>query len=365
MMDFEYLMTTKIYFGKDIISKSGDVIGKLGKKAFIITGKTSSKKNGSLNDVEQILKKLNIDYCIFDEVEENPSLETVEKASNIGREEKVDFIIGIGGGSPIDSAKAIGVLINNPSAKIDDIFSSNELKSAPLIAVPTTAGTGTEVTPYAIFTDHRLQTKRNFSQKVFPDIAFLDAKYLIGTPIHITINTAVDALSHLIEGYLAVKANVISDSIAEKGFRLFSECMNGLKSKNISYEDYEKLLLTSTLAGIVIAQTSTSLPHGMGYALTYFHGISHGKANGLLLKEYLELSSSMTKVQNILTLLNINDVDEFGKVISGFIGNETSITEEEILKYTKAMISNGDKLKNHPIKVSEEDIFNMYKKSLL
>lgn len=365
MKEFEYLMSTRICFGKDIIHKVEDSISKYGKKAFIITGKTSSKRNGSLDDVKNILSKLNIGYCIFDEVEENPSLETVEKAAVIGKNEKVDFVIGIGGGSPIDAAKAIGILINNPSTNIDDLFSETQLQSLPLIALPTTAGTGTEATPYAIFTDHRVQTKRNFSQKVFPSLALLDAKYLMNTPEDITINTAVDALSHLIEGYLSVKSNIISDALAEKGFIIFSQCIESLKNRIFDYEIREKLLLASTLAGMVIAQTGTSLPHGMGYALTYFNEIPHGRANGLLLKEYLDLSSSMTKVENILSLLKVNNLNNFGKFIEELIGKESSVTKEEIEKYTESMISNKDKLKNHPMEVSKKDILDMYKNSLL
>ncbi len=365
MKDFEYLMPTKVYFGKDVIANNVELIKSYGSKAFIITGKTSSKKNGSLDEVMTVLSESSIDYFIFDEVEENPSLETVERAAILGREEKVDFIIGIGGGSPIDAAKAIGILINNKDSNIDDLFSSTQLKSVPLIALPTTAGTGTEVTPYAIFTDHKLKTKRNFSQKVFPDVAFLDAKYLINTPEEITINTAIDALSHLIEGYLAVKANLLSDTVAEKGLTLFSECMESLITRDFSYEIREKLLLTSTLAGMVIAQTGTSLPHGMGYALTYFNGVSHGKANGILLKEYLELSSSMSKVNNILSFLKFNSLKEFGAFIEKLIGREVTVTEEEIMKYAKAMIINKDKLKNHPSQVTEADIIKIYKNSLL
>lgn len=365
MKKFQYFMPTKVLLGENVILNNSELISKLGSKAFVITGKSSSKKNGSLEDVIKALNKENISYCIFDQVEENPSLETVEEASRIGREEKVDFIIGIGGGSPIDSSKAIGIMVKNPHCSIEDLFGKTKLLGLPMVAVPTTAGTGTEVTQYAIFTDHKLQTKRNFGQQIFPDLALLDAKYLNSIPDHITINTAVDALSHLIEGYLSTNANILGDTFAEKGFELFSECLEALKNKSFNGEIREKLLLASTLGGMVIAQAGTSLPHGMGYALTYFNGIAHGRANGLILKAYLELSSNMHKVEKILSNLKFQNIDEFGKCMEELIGKETSVTEEEIIKYSKAMISNKDKLKNHPFEVAEEDILNMYRKSLL
>lgn len=365
LKEFTFYMPTKVFFGKDIIKEKSHLFLNWGKKALIITGKSSSKKNGSLKDVIEVLDENKISYLIFDEVEENPSLETVERAASIGKNGDVDFIIGIGGGSPIDSAKAIGVLIKNPKASIEDLFGEIEMSSVPLIAVPTTAGTGTEVTPYGVFTDHKLKTKLSFTQRVFPEIALLDAKYLQFMPYNVTINTAIDALSHLMEGYLGTKANILSDVSAEKGFKLFGECINALERKEITYEVFEKLFLMSTLGGIVIAQTGTSLPHGMGYALTYFHGFPHGLANGLLLKAYLEFCQDKEKVNTMLTLLGIKTMDQFGSYIEKLINKEKIVLEEDIINYTKVFISNKGKLKNHPYKVEEEDILNIYKKSLL
>ncbi|MFD3158487.1 iron-containing alcohol dehydrogenase family protein [Haloimpatiens sp. FM7330] len=365
MNDFQYLMSTKVLYGKDIIIKEAELFKKFGKKAFIVTGKSSSKKNGSLNDVVNALKKNNIEYCIFDNVEENPSLEMIDEAAQIGREENVDFIIGIGGGSPLDSSKGIGVLLKNKNANVEDLYNEPKLDSIPIIAVPTTAGTGSEVTPYAIFTNHKIKTKKNFMHRVFPKIAFLDAKYLMHTPYNVTVNTCVDALSHLVEGYLSSKANILSDAAAEKGMRLFGECIPYIKENNFTYEVRKKLLLISTLAGMVIAQSGTSLPHGMGYPLTYFHGIPHGKANGLLLKAYLEFCEDKKKVESILECIRMNNTDELGELLNEILGKENFVSEDEINEYTNSMINNKGKLKNHPYKVNREDIFKIYKESLM
>lgn len=364
MEGFKFYMPTNVLYGKDIIKEKGSLILGYGKKAFIVTGKGSSKRNGSLNDIVELLKENNISYSIFDEIEENPSLETVERAALKAGEESPDFIIGIGGGSPIDSAKGIGILIKNPEASVEDLFGNVQLESIPLIAVPTTAGTGSEVTPFAVFTDHKLKTKISFTQRVFPEVAFLDPKYHEFMPCSVTVNTAVDALSHLIEGYLCKNANVISDASAEKGFKLFGECINALRAGEFSYEIREKLLLASTLGGIVIAETGTSLPHAMGYSLTYFHGFSHGKANGILLKAYLEFCENAKKTKVILDSLCLKDLNEFGEFIEALMGKEEFVSEEEIIQYTKAVMSNKAKLETHPYKVSEEDILNIYKKSL-
>lgn len=367
-MNFSYNMPTQIFFGKDILKSKSNIFRSIGKKAFIITGKTSSKKNGSLKDVEDILKNQSIDYVIFDDIEENPSVETISRAEDIGKTNKVDFIIGIGGGSPIDAAKAISILIKNRSIDAYDIFTTPNLKAFPVIAVPTTAGTGTEVTQYAILTNNISKTKMNFNQSVFPAYAFLDPSYMLNTPNNITINTAIDALSHLIEGYLSIDSNIASDMFAREGLRIFSNCLENIKNNNYTYETRENLALASLFAGIVIAQSGTSLPHGMGYALTYNFEFPHGKANGILLKGYLELCNKTpelkVKVMEILSILGFSNLTDFGMYIYAVLGDNKSISEDLLSQYAMNMVSNEGKLKKHLGKVAYDDIYNIYVKAL-
>lgn len=364
MKFINYHMPTKILLDEEVVLKNCALFSTYGDKALIVTGKTSSIKNGSLEDVTNALKKEGISYDIFNDVEENPSLETVEAIAKLGRNQKSNFIIGIGGGSPIDAAKAAGILIKTQTATRYDLFNSPNLKSVPIIAVPTTAGTGTETTPYAILTDNELQTKHGICQKVFPEVALLDVKYLMFLPERITINTSIDALSHLIEGYLSAKSNIVSDALAEKGLKLFGECLNMIKEKDFTYVVREKLMLASTIAGMVIAQAGTSLPHGMGYALTYFHNVPHGKANGILLKSYLEFCVNGHKVRKILYLLTLENLDELGNFLNDMLGCVDSVTSTDISSYSDEMMSNTYKLKNHPDLVIREDIIKMYKDSL-
>ena len=332
-----YYMPTKILLDEDVVLKNSNLFCNYGEKALIVTGKTSSITNGSLKDVTNALKKEGITYDVFNNVEENPSLETVETIAKLGILQKSNFIIGIGGGSPIDAAKAAGVLINNPNDTICNLFESPNLKSIPIIAVPTTAGTGTETTPYSIVTDNELQTKRGICQRIFPEYALLDVKYLMFLPEKTTINTSIDALSHLIEGYLSTNASILSDALAEKGLKLFGECLNMIKEKDFTYTIRKKLMLASTLAGMVIAQAGTSLPHGMGYALTYFHNIPHGKANGVLLKSYLEFCADKSKVKKILYLLTLENLDELGYFLNSMLGDINSVTYEDIRSYSDKM----------------------------
>lgn len=360
-----YEMPTKCYIGTDVISNFGEVIKKYGDKTLIVTGRNSSKKNGSFDDVKTLLNKINIDYVVFDSIEENPSLETIEKARIIGIGEGVDFIIGIGGGSPIDASKAIGILIKNIKYTAFNFIGEKNLESLPIIAVPTTAGTGTEVTQYAIVTDNKDKCKKNMGHSVFPKVAFLDPKYMKDMNFDITVSTAVDAFSHLVEAYLNTNANFISDMYCEKGIGIFKKCLIKLIEKELDMDLRENLMMVSMLGGFAIAQVGTSIPHGMGYALTYNKGISHGVANCILYREYLKCFKNQEKVRKIIDILELESIDTLGNYLDEIINLDFRVTEEEIREYSKGMASNKGKLKNHPEAITEEEIFNIYKKSLL
>ncbi|WP_040214785.1 iron-containing alcohol dehydrogenase family protein [Clostridium polynesiense] len=365
MKSFKYSMPSEIYFGKEAVLNNRELFKRYEGKAFIITGKSSSRKNGSLEDVIKALEYCEAEYILFDEVEENPSIETIGRAAELGREENISFIIGIGGGSPIDAAKAIGILINNKEYDARSVLGAPPLKSVPLIAVPTTSGTGTEVTQYSIVTDHADKTKKNLGQSVFADITFLDPKYMMDMPYSITVSTALDAFSHLAEAYLNTGANLLSDTYAEKGMDIFGQCLKPLINNTLDYEIREKLLWASTLGGMAIAQVGTSLPHGMGYALTYFKGLPHGKANCILYREYFKVFKDKSRINKILNIIGLNTIDELGDIISKLLNVDIEVTEEELREYTEAFAGNEAKLKNHPEKITKEEIYNIYSKSLL
>lgn len=363
-MDINFFMPTRVVMGKDVVIKNYELFKGLGEKALVVTGKTSSKKNGSLKDVEEALKKAEIEYVIFDEIEENPSLETIDKASAFGIKEGVDFVIGIGGGSPLDASKAIAVMIKNPHINKDNVFTSGELSALDVLAVPTTSGTGSETTQYSIVTDHKRKTKINLGQRIFPKIAFLDATYTEGMNKNVTINTAIDALTHIVEGYLNVKANVLTDGLVGVALNIWGQCIPALQDGDISFEVREKLMLASTMGGMIIAQVGTSLPHGMGYPLTYFKGVPHGLANGCLYVEYLGIFKNRDRVNNVYKMLGLQSYEELEGILRNLCKIDIEITSEEIAEYTTAMIDNKAKLKNHPEEVSYEDIYSIYEKSL-
>lgn len=233
--------------------------------------------------------------------------------------------------------------------------------------VPTTAGTGSEVTPYSILTNDKLQTKTSIaSPLLFPKLAFLDAKYTEGLSKATAVNTAIDALSHSVEGMISIRANKLSDCLAAESIRGIFSCMDSLKSGTLSFEEREVLLYSSMLGGVVISHTGTTAVHSMGYSLTYFRGIDHGRANGLLLGEFLKLVEKTfpEKVSEIVSLGGLPSANEFKAKLFELLGEMESFEADELEKYSDIAV-NAKNVKNGIVVPTKEEILNIYKNSLM
>ena len=348
-----YYMPTKVIAENDcVISHSSDLAA-LGSHAFIVTGHSSSKKNGSLDDVKNALESRGVKYTIFDEVEENPSVETIMKARDTGIDCGADFVIGVGGGSPLDASKAIAVMMKNHKSSWEHLFDSSASdEHLPIAAVPTSCGTGSEVTGISVITRHDLKTKVSMAHKVFPNIALCDGKYLISAPKRIIANTAVDALGHMIESYINASASTFSRMCADTGMKLWKSCKDLLiGSSPISAETANDLLTASTLGGMAIAQTGTSLPHGLSYTLTYEGGIPHGAAVGLFQSGYLRNADSADR-QHILSLTGFADTDEIAKFIADI--SPVNVPAELLEKAAVNLLNNPKKLASCPYRADAD-----------
>lgn len=358
-MDFSFYNPTKIIYGKDVVLKNKEIFKEFGKKAMIVTGFHSAKLNGSLGDVTQALASQGISYVVFDKVMSNPTIDIVYQGAYLARENGIDFIIGIGGGSPMDAAKAIALLaVSDVNQK--DLFSGNYKGCLPMIFIPTTSGTGSEVTQYSILTNDEAQTKTTISSSImFPSVALLDGKYMSGLSKKTTINTTIDALSHAIESYLSKRATPISKMYAVEAIRLIKEQFNNLISYDLTLEARNSLLYASTLAGICISQTGTTAVHTMGYSLTYFKEIDHGRANGLLLGEYLKLVEKREPeaIKPVLEALGMS-LKNFSDILDKLLGEKEKISLNEIKTYaSKAMLQKNTK--NAIIELTQLDLINI------
>ena len=388
-----FYVPTDIYVEKDCVKNHAKELLAVGKRALIATGHSSAKANGSLNDVTEVLNTGGVAYQIFDEVEENPSTDTVRKGAQIARESNADFIIGIGGGSAIDAAKAMAILLVNPSVNADELHKapSHPLNHAPVVAVPTTCGTGSEATPVAIITNHKINLKKSIPHRIFPVLALVDGKYLASAKKQLIVNTAVDALAHMVESILNVHSNTLNRMCPEYGLKLWGECKNALladapnATKNtapargnaaaqkatqdaapIDASLYEKLMYTSTIAGMSIAMTSTAVPHGMSYDLTLHAGVPHGPAVGYFLAAYVEVCQKKVPadVEKILSLLGLKNIEEFAAMLRKLIGTCT-VTRELRDKFAAAMKVNRSKLDLVPGGITPDEVEYIYDKSLV
>ena len=392
-----FYVPTDIYVEKDCVKNHAKELLAVGKRALVVTGHSSAKVNGSLNDVTEVLNAGGVAYKIFDEVEENPSTDTVGKGAQIAREFGAEFIIGIGGGSAIDAAKAMAILLVNPSVNADELHKapSHPLNHAPVVAVPTTCGTGSEATPVSIITNHKINLKKSIPHRIFPVLALVDGKYLASAKKQLIVNTAVDALAHMVESILNIHSNMLNRMCPEYGLKLWGECKEALiasvaannatakcvvagnaaqdAAQNASENDapidaslYEKLMYTSTIAGMSIAMTSTAVPHGMSYDLTLSKGTPHGPAVGYFLAAYVEVCQKKVPndVEKVLSLLGLKNVEEFAEMLRKLIGTCT-VTRELRDKFAAAMKVNRSKLDLVPGGITPEEVEYIYDKSLV
>jgi alcohol dehydrogenase class IV len=364
-----YFMSTRIVAGEDCVFGNRALLKELGKKALIVTGRTSAKKNGSFDDMVKALEANGQAYTLFDRVTANPGIACAFDAARAAQREGCDFVAALGGGSAMDIGKVAAALAASPLPE-DALFTTPINSALPVAAVPTTAGTGSELTPHAILTNDAIKSKSSLSSPLlFPRVAFLDAHYLLTLSRDTLVNTVLDALSHAVEGMLTVRASVFTDAAAKNGLKLFAECLPALMSGNTADPAVrEKLLYASALDGMVIANTGTTVVHAMGYSLTYFKNIDHGRANGLLLGAYLgfiqrkERAAGTDRAGEILAALGMG-LDEFDAAIDALLGQRERLTAAEIEQYAETAV-HAKHIANSVIKPGKADLLDVLTKSL-
>jgi len=361
-MKFKFNMPVNLKFGSGVIKDNSEDF-KLGRKALLVTGKNSARLSGALDDILDVLTDQKISFDIFDKVENNPNLDNVAMGAVYAKECGADFIVAVGGGSPLDAAKAIAALCTNDIEPIELLGKKFENPFIPIIAVPTTSGTGSEVTPYSVLTIPSMKTKKSFTSPwSFPKVAFADPRYTYSLPYLKTVDTAFDAFSHLMESYYSLRSTPLNDAVALEGIKVFAECKGDITIGNITEDVREKLMYASCLGGIAISHTGTTLMHSMGYSLTYFKGISHGRSNAMILAEYMRLNKSELpeKTEKVLELLGFDSIDEAGSYFSLGLDENPVLSDEECRTYANLAMGQGS-AKLNPKSVNEDDVCDLYR----
>lgn len=304
----EFRMPKSVLYGRNSLEKLGEQSKKLGKRAFIVTD-TIMEKLGYVEKCIQQLNKKSITVSTYNKVDAEPTNIHVLEALSLCKEEKCDFIIGIGGGSCIDAAKAVAVLYTNGGEVEDYVQKDIEIENnpLPLIAIPTTSGTGSEVTSVAVITNKKTDVKMMMKHPSFiPKVAIIDPVLTSSLPPQITAATGIDALCHAIEAYISKVSQPLTDVLA------LSAIESIMKYLRIAYEDgrnmeaREAMMIASLQAGIAFSNASVTLVHGMSRPVGALFHVPHGISNAILLPTVLEFTktSAMKRLAKIGRSLN-------------------------------------------------------------
>lgn len=290
-MNFDSFMPVRLITGRGCVGENASLLRALGDRCLIVTSGSAASKSGALADMAAALKEQGIEYRVFDRVRQNPLLADALEAGRLAREWGARFIVGIGGGSPLDTAKAAAVYAVNEMELMDIFKAQWENPALPLVLVGTTAGTGSEVAPYAVMTTPEGLKQSVASEQLYAAIAFGDAKYTDSLPLGFTVSTALDALSHALEGYFGMAATAVSDLYAIEAVRILlpelAVLMNTTDASRIPPQTRDRLYYASVLAGFTLARCGTCYCHALGYFLSEEHGIPHGTACAVFLPHYL------------------------------------------------------------------------------
>ena len=370
-MQFDFYMPVRILSGKNCVQNNAACFA-LGKKCLIVTGKHAAQLSGALDDVISVLKAEHIAWEIFDEIGENPLLSVCAQGGRAACESGADFIIGIGGGSPLDAAKAIAAFGTNPGIEDMALYDTAALHpSLPLILIPTTAGTGSEVNPYAVLTlDGQCKKKTFHSPFSYAKYAFLDSRYLHSMPPRGALSCALDAFCHCLESYLSPKATVLSAEFACLGAKGLWPVLQKATPEgwpSLTDADAQALLYGACAGGLAINTTGTGFPHPMGYNLTLDRGVSHGRACGAFTGEYIyrcmETSEGDARIRCFCQQIAASP-QEVAQRIPALSDVTFQLTETEMERYISLVKSAGN-FKNCVSPIGETQMRDIYRKLFL
>ncbi|WP_078408886.1 iron-containing alcohol dehydrogenase [Priestia abyssalis] len=288
----QLLMPNNILYGKDSFAEIGKLAKELGQKVLIISDPIMDKI-GNVELCEKYLQEKGVPYAKYLGVDSEPTDVHVDEALAICREEACDVVAAVGGGSCIDTAKAVAVLVTN-GGHIRDYYGGKKAfdkKLLPLIAVPTTAGTGSEVTAVTVITDTKHDIKMMLKQPgLMPAAAIVDPMLTLSCPSAVTAATGVDALCHAIEAFISKRSQPVTDTLALKAIELITENIRKAYEDGKDIEARDNMALGSMLAGMAFSNASVTLVHGMSRPIGAMFHVPHGVSNAMLLPAVLEFT---------------------------------------------------------------------------
>lgn len=344
-------------------ARLGEFVGE--KHALIVTGRRGAAACGALGDVTDVLSSVGAAYTVFDKAAENPPLSMAYEGGQLAASIGADLVIGIGGGSAMDAAKAIAAFAANPGIEAMELYDAAKLTHAslPLILIPTTSGTGSEANPYSVLTLPDGVHKKTFTSRAsWARAALVDPEYTASLPRETTISTALDAFAHAMESYLSPKSDDTSRLLAVYAARGIWDVLTEFPFE-FTAAHRAVLCSASCAAGAAISITGTGFPHPLGYSLTLLYGIPHGRACAAFHGDYIGYNMRTPEGERLM--------NEFASAIGARVSLmkeylpalaavDLSLTDEEITRCVD-LIKGAKNYKNSPYVLNEAEMLEIYK----
>ena len=376
-MKFNYNLPVNLLFGRGRSNEIGIEVAKYGKKALIVTGRSSTKKSGLLDKTVTLLKEAKIQYEIFDKVEQNPLTTTVYEGVDVIKKTGCDVVLGLGGGSIMDAAKSIAFAAKNPGDISEYIFGIKQGNEAlPIILVPTTCGTGSEGNCFSVLTNPETKDKKSLrTNLIIAKASIIDPELMTTMPKSILSSVGFDALAHNMEAYVSNVGQPLTCMQAFYGIKLLAENLTKVYNNPTDLDAWEKITLASTLGGMVIGVAGVTAPHGLEHPASGLHDIVHGKGLAALTPIIVEKSweSDIEKYTDISKLLGGTHAKDCADAIRNFLEKidlkvtlgELGVKENDIdWMAENCMKVSKPSIVNHPKEFTLDEIKDIYYRSL-
>lgn len=376
-MNFNYYLPVNIVFGCGKVKEAGKIAKPYGKKALIVTGKSSAKKSGLYDKVYDSLRAAGLESVLFDKVSQNPLTTTAIEGAAFAKENGCDVVVAIGGGSIMDCAKAIAFLSVNDGDINDYIFGRKTSEIAlPLILIPTTCGTGSEGNGFAVLTNPENGDKKSLRcNAIIAKASIVDPECMMTMPKKVLASVGFDALCHSMEAYTSKISQPFTDALALYAIELITDSLIDLYNGSEDVEKWEKITIASTIGGMVINQAGVTLAHGMEHPASGLKDIVHGHGLAALTPSIIEASykGDEYKFGKISKLLGGKDASDCAEKIREFLAkihmqltlsqlgleeNDIPWMAENCMKVSAASVA------NNPVVFTQEEIAEIYRKAL-
>jgi len=374
------LRTPEIFSGEGSLKQVINITKKIGVRRVLVISGRNIVKFGIYQKLEDILNNAGIEYIGCDKVEPEPSIDLISQIVSFARASRAEAVIGLGGGSSLDTAKIAAALVTNHHAIEKyigiELFENNPV---PVIAVPTTAGTGSEVTPVAVLSDPGEQLKKAiYSTKMIPSFAILDPSLTLDLPKSATASSGMDALTHAIEAYTSVHANIYTDTLALRAVSLLMDNIRIACSGHADVKVREDMLIGSLLAGMAFTNAGVAAVHAFANPLGGMFHVPHGIANSLMLStimafnavgnedKFTEIARCLTKSENATIDRGIDEINKLCDDLTMPVDlRAAGIPEDAISKMAERVMKSPILLTNNRRSISYEDASELYRKAYI